>query len=201
MNNSAPAERAAANESKWGYAVAGGIALAFAAVIQFAFGGLDAEMLENLPAVVTVPYGVAGKLGLTVPLAVLGLGLILRDVLVNSRGSNADPGPTPARLAAAAGRRGRATPPQDEGELEYGEPLPDEPVPAAAPKGVVKKIPAGPAPAPAPAPRRPAASAPPVDTGGGMVLQSAKYLNRNPGGGGPGNLRKGRIEHTKTDEE
>jgi hypothetical protein len=189
MNNSAPAERAhAANESKWGYAIAGCIALAFAAVIQFAFGGLDEEMLANLPAVVTVPYGIAGKLGLTVPLAILGLGLILRDTMANSRGTNGDS----ARLA---GRRGRAKP-QDEEELEMGEPLPDEPAPAASPKGVVKKIPAG----PARAPSRPAGGAPQIDAGGGMVLSSAKYLNQNPGGG-PGNLRKGSTEHTKTDDE
>src|SRR5262245_31932748 len=67
-------------ESKWGYAVAGAIALGFAAVIQFAFGGLDEDSLARLPGFIKVAYGVGGKLGITVPLALLGLGLIIRDL-------------------------------------------------------------------------------------------------------------------------
>ena len=48
-------------ESKWGYAVAGAIALGFAALIQFAFDP-PPDALEGLHPIVSVPYEVAGKL-------------------------------------------------------------------------------------------------------------------------------------------
>src|SRR5262245_26211199 len=41
-----------ADNVKWGYAIAGAIALGIAAVIQVAFGGLDEETLATLPAIV-----------------------------------------------------------------------------------------------------------------------------------------------------
>jgi hypothetical protein len=116
--------------SKWGYATAGAIALGFAAVIQFAFGGLDDEALANMPAVIVVPYEFAGKLGLTVPLAALGLFLILRDAISNVKGAGVASAAhaalrRPARkhvMALAAG--GDELPVAD--EMETGEPLADE---------------------------------------------------------------------------
>jgi hypothetical protein len=116
--------------SKWGYATAGAIALGFAAVIQFAFGGLDDEALASLPAFIVVPYEFAGKLGLTVPLAALGLILILRDVIPNLNGVRGTKGAPaalrrPARkpaLVLATG--GDELPVAD--EMEAGEPLADE---------------------------------------------------------------------------
>jgi hypothetical protein len=200
MNNLARDDKTGGGESKWGYAFAGGLALAFATVIQFAFGGLDDEMLENLPAIVTIPYGIAGKLGITVPLALLGLGLIARDVLANA-------GTGTVKSSTAPARRGRVTP-KGESELEFGEPIPDEVIAPAAPIPASKKIPAGPA-------RPAAASAPatPTAPGGGMVLTSAKYLTGGTGGTGGttnngtggvrggGNFRKGRTQHTNDSDE
>lgn len=68
------------HEHRWGYAFAGVLAVAFAAVIQFAFGELDADTAEMLPSVFGAAYAIAGKYGLTVPLAFLGACLILWDV-------------------------------------------------------------------------------------------------------------------------
>jgi hypothetical protein len=162
---------------KWGYAFAGACALGFAALIQVAFGGLDEESLGRLPAIVTVPYGLAGKLGITVPLALLGVGLILRDVLVNRRAGT-------VRLD----------------DLEEGEPLADE-IPSPAPAKPAKKIAAlaggfegrhekanattgGPVADAAPIAQRPGS--------GQVVLSSARYLNKNPGG----SFRKGTSSHS-----
>src|SRR5262245_13220033 len=76
---------------KWGYAIAGAIALGFALFIQVAFVGLDEEGVANLPAIAAVPYSLAGKLGITIPLLLLGVGLILRDVLANQPNQNEPP--------------------------------------------------------------------------------------------------------------
>jgi hypothetical protein len=163
---------------KWGYAFAGACALGFAALIQVAFGGLDEEALANLPAIVTVPYGIAGKLGITVPLALLGVGLILRDVLVNRRGGIVKPD-----------------------DLEEAEPLAEEvPSPALAPKPG-KKIAAlaggfeGRHHTPPPTTGGPVGDAVPIAQrpgSGQVVLSSAKYLNKNPSGC----FRKGTSSHT-----
>jgi hypothetical protein len=141
-------QSATVEETKWGYAIAGGIALGFAAIIQFAFGDLEGESLANLPAFVRIPYTVAGKLGLTVPLAILGLGLVIRDVLASRRTGAAQvvssprgaglkrgsspavpPAPTPAPAPAVAEPADSAADPNAEPiaeELEAGEPLPEE---------------------------------------------------------------------------
>lgn len=177
---------------KWGYAFAGACALGFAALIQVAFDGLDEEALANLPDIVTVPYGIAGKLGITVPLALLGIGLILRDALVNQRSSAAG-------SVVASSRRAKDAVADE--ALEMGEPLPDEVAPApAAPKpgkkiaalaggfggrgGGVPEETGGPVGDAAPVAQRPGS--------GQVVLSSAKYLNKNPGG----SFRKGSSNHT-----
>jgi hypothetical protein len=185
-----------ADEGKWGYAIAGACALGFAAIIQLAFGGLDEEALAKLPAVVTVPYGLAGKLGITAPLALLGVALILRDVLVN-RGVTG----TGSAAPRSAGR-GRAA---DEEDLELGEPIPDEA--SAAAKQPAPKIAAraggfggrvsGAAGAAVPT-GGPVGDSSPVTQradSGQVVLSSAKYLNPNP----VVTFRKGST-HNTTDE-
>ena len=188
---------------KWGYAFAGACAVGFAALIQVGFDGLDEEAQANLPAIVTVPYGLAGKLGITVPLALLGVGLILRDVVVNGRESTiSTAATTPARSRKISG----AHPPKAEvaqrsGEdMEMGEPL-EEAAPSQAPSRMpAKKIAAlaggfggrregtpestgGPV-GDAPVHQRPGS--------GQVVLSSAKYLNKNPGG----SFRRGTTQHT-----
>jgi len=173
---------------KWGYAIAGGIAIAFAIVIQFAFGELDGDAVESLPPLIQFPYALAGKLGLTIPLVGFGMGLIIFDL--NKHQSKRAP---IATTRPATTRRGRAELQTDD-DLEVGEPIAEElATPAPIPAG--KKIPAGPAHRPGPG----TPSAPQVDAGGGMVLSSAKYLNN--GTANPGNFRKGRTHHTKTDDE
>ena len=62
------------DESPWGYAFAGLAAIGFAAVIQFALDELPAAALNYFPI---------GKLALTVPLAALGVVLVLRDLFTN----------------------------------------------------------------------------------------------------------------------
>src|SRR5262245_57770374 len=70
-------------EYRWGYAVAGSVAVGCAALIQFAFDDLHPNTLQNFPAAISGPYSAVGKLALTVPLAVLGAGLVARDLVAN----------------------------------------------------------------------------------------------------------------------
>jgi hypothetical protein len=193
-----------AGSLKWGYAFAGACAVGFAALIQVAFDGLDEEALANLPAIVTVPYGLAGKLGITMPLALLGVGLILRDVMVNGRGSTMS---TAATTTSRLSRIGGAHPPKPDvarksaDDLEVGEPLVEDLPPPAPSKKPARKIAAlaggfggrregvpettgGPVGDSVPLPQRPGS--------GQVVLSSAKYLNKNPGG----SFRRGTTQHT-----
>jgi len=208
MKNGNP-QRTDNDSLKWGYAIAGACALGFAALIQIAFDSLDETALERLPAFVTIPYGIAGKLGITIPLAALGLGLILRDVLVHRNATVCERG------AGALSRLARASRTSDarsapvagtEENLEVGEPL-QEAAPAApagakpapkiaavargfggrggsAPESIPGKT-GGPVGDSTPAPQRPGS--------GQIELSSAKYLNRNPGG----SFRRGTIQHTQ----
>lgn len=170
MKNPARDNTAEAGESKWGYAVAGAIALGFAAVIQFAFGGLNEESLARLPAFIKVAYGVGGKLGITVPLAVLGLVLIGRDLLAKKQSKVVD-APSPARPAKAAPSWCALKAAQDEEDLEVGEPIPGQSMVELPAKPVI-------------AARKPLGAAktskpnPEPEENGGVVLSSAKYLNR-----------------------
>lgn len=142
-----PTELRAPVEAKRRYVLAGAIALGFAALIQFASGGLGEEMLADLPEIVTVPHGVAGKLALTIPLARLGLVLIVRGVR------------TTATRATAA----EATAP---GAEPFAEEIPDTPAGQTIPAKFKT-----PSPASAPTPFRS------TDSGGTVALNSAKYLN------------------------
>jgi hypothetical protein len=90
MRHAAPPRNDQAGQNGWGYAFAGLLALAFAAAIQFAFGELTPEAADDLPYFGPV-YKVAGKLGLTVPLAALGFGLVLLDVFRHLRRPKAVP--------------------------------------------------------------------------------------------------------------
>lgn len=160
-------------EIKWGYAFAGLLAIGIAAVVQFAFGELDSEGQANLPAILAAPYALAGKLGLTVPLVVIGLCLILRDVLIHGRSS----------AKAPSSRSAKRTAQQEEEELEMGEPL-SEAVEGLEPDPVAVKIPGA---------RGFTGTTRPTGSGAGsadssstapngqMVLTSAKYLNTKSG--------------------
>lgn len=193
MNSEAKDEE---KEIKWGYAFAGLIAIGIAAAVQFAFGDLDEETLANMPAVLSIPYELGGKLGLTVPLAVVGLCLILRDVLVHGGGSKQTATPAPRTAASRFAKRAE---PQEEEELEMGEPLSEaveveaEPVPSPGPA----KIPGRGGFAGSPRSTRSKREEEPAPTGDGqMVLASAKYLNRKPGAGDK-DFRKGKINMTQ----
>jgi hypothetical protein len=206
MKHPSARPRAAEENSKWGYATAGAIALAFAAVIQFAFGDLSTDTQARLPAFVRIPYAVAGKLGLTVPMALVGLGLIGRDVLANRRAGLPPVAGGPREVGPRSGASSRvARPPVPAHaapgaeplaeELEAGEPLPGEEQPAEQTGSGRRKIPALPGgfdgrvsttesgttagPAPAGSEPRPAKA-----KGTGTVeLSSAKYLNKTKQGG------------------
>jgi hypothetical protein len=194
---------------KWGFAIAGAIAIGFAALIQLAFDGLDAETLATLPAMVAILYGIAGKLGVTIPLAVLGFGLILRDVLGNRNTGTGVARPV-ARLAhISRTSKTKSAAVSDAGECqEVGEPLAEEaPAPAAVAQPARKiaavaggfggrggsaqeSIPGktgGPVGDSTPLPQR--------SGSGQMVLSSAKYLNRDPGA----SFRRGTTHHTRNE--
>ncbi len=172
MKNPAQDKSGETGESKWGYAVAGAIALGFATVIQFAFGGLNEDSLARLPAFVKVAYGVGGKLGITVPLALFGLVLIGRDLVAKKQSKVVD-APSPARPAKAVPTWCALKAAGDDEDLEVGEPIPGEgsPKPAAETKKIAAtrgRFAGGPT----------GDSPEPSEDGGGMVLSSAKYLNR-----------------------
>jgi hypothetical protein len=91
-------------EYRWGYAVAGVVALAFASLIQFAFAELPHNVLKYVPI---------GKLALTVPLAAWGIALIARDLVANL-------GRSIVRVS-----RARSEPPQPAPQPQEAEPMPD----------------------------------------------------------------------------
>ena len=177
-------------EVKWGYAFAGVLAIGIAAVVQFAFGDLDQETQDNLPAIFAIPYAVGGKLGLTVPLCVIGLCLILRDALFQGGGKKqAATSPRPSKRAAR----------QEEEELEMGEPISEEA--ETVPNSGPVKIPA--ARGRFAGTTRPSGSSSGESRSGGgvtsdgqMVLTTAKYLNRKPGSGNR-DFRKGKTNSTQ----
>jgi hypothetical protein len=199
MNAHCGDARGAASGSKWGYLIAGAIALNAAAVVQFALGDLSEGARAKLPGVVFKLHAAGGKVPLTVPIALLGAGLIVYALLPNrqpelpappvGRLSSAAnrvpprvrlPMPTPAGLEAVA-----AEPGADEERLPIGEELPDQ----EQPRPRRKKIPAlpgrfdgrasseraetgGPAPAESERPRSKTKS------GGNVELASEKYLDK-----------------------
>ena len=196
MNSVVTDERAASDDLKWGYAFAGVCALGFAAVIQFAFGQLDEEALSNLPAIVTVPYAIAGKLGITITLAVVGLCLVARDVLVNQA---ATAGSHMRKVTSAPKRKGNPTVADDE------LPIAEEVEPTNGKKQTGQKIAAkdgrfegrrGSIPDQTGGPTGGANPTTPSENDGRMVLSSAKYLNRNSGGSPGDTFRKGSTKHT-----
>lgn len=166
---------------KWGYAIAGAIAVGFALFIQVGFDGLDEEGVANLPAIAAVPYALAGKLGITFPLALLGMGLILRDVLTNQRTRYESPR---EKAKAKPPRKSNGPVAGDDG-LEVGEPIPEETTTSNGKNREGKKIPAltrgfdgrgaGGAPGGPVGDSNPVSSQP---DNGRMVLSSEKYLRK-----------------------
>lgn len=152
-------------EIKWGYAFAGAIALGFAAVIQFVFAGLDEDSLARLPGFVKLAYGIGGKLGITVPLALLGLGLIIRDLTASRSVAKAASASTARSGKSWCARKAE----ENDEDLEVGEPIPGQSMPSIPVK-------AGPAQKQLVGAKAGARSEP--EENGGMVLSSAKYLNR-----------------------
>jgi hypothetical protein len=154
-------------EIKWGYAFAGAIALGFATVIQFAFGSLDDDSLARLPGFIKLAYGIGGKLGITVPLALLGLGLIIRDLASHRPAAASASNATPRSGKSWCAQKAE----QDDEDLEVGEPIPGQSMVELPAKPVI-------------AARKPLGAAktskpnPEPEENGGVVLSSAKYLNR-----------------------
>ena len=122
------------DDSPWGYAVAGFVALAFAALIQFALAELPHNVLKYLPV---------GKLAMTVPLAALGIALIARDLVANlgrpavrvvrvrSEPTQRSPqpqeaDPMPDSDAVPSEELALAPVPTEELDLEIGEPLAED---------------------------------------------------------------------------
>jgi hypothetical protein len=98
------------NELKWGYAFAGALALGFAALIEFAFGDLTPEGVEALPSFLAVAYELAGKHGLTVPLAILGVVLLVWEVAKpHGRPKPVRPDPATAAVKATLATVGTGT--------------------------------------------------------------------------------------------
>jgi hypothetical protein len=171
----------------WIHAMDGVLAIVLAVILHFAVGELSGTTADALPGPIGAAYARWGMAGLTVPLVVIGMAMILFDIWRHQ------PSRTPGEETASRPSSRRKLAAQTDEELEFGEPIPDEVAAPTPPVPTKKVIPAGPA-------RPAAAPTPQAEGGGGMVLTSAKYLNQNPGRGGPGNLRKGRTEHTNTEE-
>ena len=127
-------------EYRWGYAVAGIVALSFASLIQFAFAELPHNILKYVPI---------GKLVLSVPLAAWGAALIARDLVANlgrptvrvvrSRREPALPAPQPREAdpmpdsdvvpsgeLEAESVSGEESVTDEEPDLEVGEPLEED---------------------------------------------------------------------------
>src|SRR4051812_30506619 len=102
-----PSKRKKTDDSPWGYAVAGVVALAFAALIQFALAELPSNVLKYLPI---------GKLAMTVPLAAWGVALIARDLVANL-------GRPAVRVV-----RVRSEPAQQPSQPQEADPMPDSDV-------------------------------------------------------------------------
>lgn len=202
MNASPANEPSGADNMKWGYAIAGAFALGFALLIQVAFDGLDEEGAANLPAIAAVPYSIAGKPGITVPLALIGLGLILRDALVN-RAARMSKGvgttlERPRKAEISAQRAATTAGAND--ELEVGEPIPDEaPSVVSGTKPAGRKIAALEGPFDGRGKNAPASTGGPIGDSnpmpqradsGQVVLSSAKYLNKNSSGFRRGNTNQ-----------
>jgi hypothetical protein len=121
-------------EYRWGYAVAGIVALAFASLIQFALAELPHDVLKYVPI---------GKLALTVPLAAWGVALIARDLVANfgrptvrisrARSERAQPAPRPQEAepmpdsdVVPSEELALESVSDEELDLEVGEPLEEE---------------------------------------------------------------------------
>ena len=137
MHVTRPNEAASTDNMKWGFAIAGAIALGFALLIQVAFDGLDEEGVANLPAIAAIPYSLAGKFGITIPLGLLGVGLILGHVLANQAMQNESSRETARAMPSQKSNRTVAG---DDG-LEVGEPIPEETISANGMNRDGKKIP------------------------------------------------------------
>ena len=196
MNAHCGDARGAASGSKWGYLIAGAIVLNAAAVVQFALGDLSEGARAKLPGVVFKLHAAGGKVPLTVPVALLGAGLIVFALLPNRQpelpappvGRSSSPAnrvpprvrlpmPTPAGLEAVAA--------DGEEGLPIGEELPDQEQPAPQ----RKKIPALPgrfdgrasserAETGGPAPAASERSRSKTKSGGNVELASEKYLDK-----------------------
>ena len=98
MNGHSPTASTESDDRKWGALIAGASIVGIAACLQFAYAGLHEHTLAKLPASVAHAYSVAGKLILTVPLAALGVLLVVGSVVTNLRERAAAPTrPAPAR--------------------------------------------------------------------------------------------------------
>jgi hypothetical protein len=168
----------------WVFATLGAMAVLGAVVVQFVVPGLDAEMLATMPGFVQAAYAATGKIALTIPLMVLGLGLISRDAIRNMhRGSEGAVAPPPAKSRAVV-----AQPVEEEvfAEEIYDE-LPPPPLPATTPtpSGKIRARFGRPTPADAPE-ASPTPFRNPNSEGGSVALSTAKYLNN-----GKPDFRKG----------
>ena len=72
-------------KSEGGYACAGVLALSLAALLHFGFNNLNPEQVDELPPFLGAVYKAVGIGGVSVPLGVLGLGLIAREVFFTPR--------------------------------------------------------------------------------------------------------------------
>jgi hypothetical protein len=68
------------HEVRWVCAFAGVLVLGSAAAIQFVLGEMPAEEIEKMPPFLVVLYAMTGKFIVTIPLALLGGALLLKDL-------------------------------------------------------------------------------------------------------------------------
>jgi hypothetical protein len=180
--------------------------------LNFVLDSFSAEDVEELPWFIALAFESGGKLGVTVVLCSIGVLFILWELMFKMDAKE-DPKASFSAAARVGATRLMARPAANPaGEPKPGEELFAEEIPDGEEPGP-KKIPAlkggfsagqatgGPVGDTNPGPT------PPGGGGGAVVLTTAKYLNQGNGGaaggggsGTGGGFRRGRTNHTRTEE-
>lgn len=189
MSDTLKSRRAA--RPRWVFATVGVFASGVAVLGQFLFPGPNTDAIAGLPEFVRT----AGKLPVTIPLLVLGLGLISRDAIKNMHRGTPVAAP-PLQVKSRPKVRAVQPTPLEEEEMfaeEICDDLPPPPMPAATPSpgGKIRARFVMPATADAPQAPPPTFRNPNAE-GGTVALSTAKYLNN-----GKPDFRKGSVRHTQ----
>lgn len=194
--------------------------IGFAIALNFLLDAMDPETIDGLHPMIRIPFESGGKLGVTCVLCLIGVMMIAWDLMHRPTDEQPVAAPSTGARRGAVARRAKPKPaiPEPPAQLPqgaevYAEELPEEQ--SAGPKKILAVWGASGSPAVPPPPAEDRSRGPEPrrdDKGGGVVLETAKYLNYRTGDvrGGesgdtpaprpvPGGFRKGRTKHTRTE--